>query len=228
MEPTSPSRRAPLRLSDSVHRQLNMYALAAGAAGLGVLSLAQPAEAKIVYTKTHRVLGPNQYYNLDLNHDGIVDFILSNYATYVEEVLVRRLVEGNGAAGSGRYPNYAYAMPAGKKIGPALPFKGILLAGYDSKIQSSRGSGYWVNVKNRYLGLKFKIKGKTHYGWARLSVKLVLHQGDHSLTPTLTGYAYETVPHKPIIAGKTEGPDEVTVKPGTASGSLGRLALGRK
>ena len=39
---------------------------------------------------------------------------------------------------------------------------------------------------------------------------------------TLTGYAYETVPNKPIIAGKTKGPDVITAQPG----GLGRLAQG--
>jgi hypothetical protein len=42
--------RKTANFSRSIHQQLNMYALAAGAAGVGVLALAQPAEAKIVYT----------------------------------------------------------------------------------------------------------------------------------------------------------------------------------
>jgi hypothetical protein len=61
-------------LSESVHQQLNMYVLAASAAGVGLLALAQSAEAKIVYTKTHVVIGTNHVYALDLNHDGVVDF----------------------------------------------------------------------------------------------------------------------------------------------------------
>jgi hypothetical protein len=51
----------------------------------------------------------------------------------------------------------------------------------------------------------------------RLSVKAV-----PVITATLTGYAYETIPNKPIIAGKTKGPDVITVQPGT----LGHLAAG--
>ena len=77
--------------------------------------------------------------------------------------------------------------------------------------------GHWVNVKNRYLGLKFQIKGKTHYGWARLSVQAI-----SQISATLTGYAYETIANKPIIAGKTNGPDVITVQPA----SLGHLAAG--
>jgi hypothetical protein len=38
----------------------------------------------------------------------------------------------------------------------------------------------------------------------------------------LTGYAYETIPNKPIITGKTKGPDAITLAPG----SLGALAAG--
>jgi hypothetical protein len=38
----------------------------------------------------------------------------------------------------------------------------------------------------------------------------------------LSGYAYETIANKAIIAGKTKGPDVITVQPG----SLGRLAQG--
>jgi len=44
----------------------------------------------------------------------------------------------------------------------------------------------------------------------------------------LTGYAYETIPGKPIIAGKTEAPDIISVQPNAALGSLGGLASGRK
>ncbi len=44
---TSSQPRTPSRLSDSLHHRLNMYALAASAAGVGVLALAQPAEAEI-------------------------------------------------------------------------------------------------------------------------------------------------------------------------------------
>jgi hypothetical protein len=75
----------------------------------------------------------------------------------------------------------------------------------------------WNNVKQAYLGLKFVIKGKTHFGWARLKVSV--DPLKLSITAILTGYAYETTPGKPIIAGATKGPDE-------QAGSLGALAAG--
>ena len=78
------------------------------------------------------------------------------------------------------------------------------------------------NVSNRYLGLKFTINGKTHYGWARLNVSFQINQGRGTLKATLTGYAYETIPNKAIVAGRTKGPDVVTLEPA----SLGHLARG--
>ena len=66
--------------------------------------------------------------------------------------------------------------------------------------------------------LKFKIKGKIHYGWARLSVDNFVND----ITATLTGYAYETIPNKPIIAGRTKDPDVVTVQPASLGRCMGR------
>jgi hypothetical protein len=93
---------------------------------------------------------------------------------------------------------------------------------FDGCCGTKTWSGPWVNhgkgVKHRYLGLKFNIKGRFHFGWARLTVGTT----QFSFTATLTGYAYETVPNKPIITGKTKGPDVTTVEPA----SLGHLAAG--
>jgi len=43
-----------------------------------------------------------------------------------------------------------------------------------------------------------------------------------TLSATLTGYAYDTIPGKRIVAGKTKGPDVITAQPTT----LGHLAAG--
>ena len=39
-----------------------------------MLALALPAEARIVYTKAHRVIRVDSNYKLDLNRDGKADF----------------------------------------------------------------------------------------------------------------------------------------------------------
>ena len=80
----------PSKLSDSMDRRLNMYALAAGAAGVGVLALTPPSEAKVIYTPAHIVIGAGQTYKLDLNHDGIVDFGLQIYTCTTENCSIKR------------------------------------------------------------------------------------------------------------------------------------------
>jgi len=225
--------RTPSKFSDSLQHQLNMYALAASAAGVGVLALSCPAEAKIVYTRAHIVLPgqSNSWCYLDLNHDGVMDFKFSHgyfYSTELDEfgTLVSMAPykrNGNGVMGVN---GSASALRAGVKVGPAGRFSrfGRMAFGVGHIQTQSRThfSGAWADggdgLNNRYVGLQFAIKGKLHYGWARVSVSAF------RFTATLTGYAYETIPNKPIITGKTKGPDVVTVEPAT----LGRLALGRR
>ena len=221
--------RSTAELSDSVHHQLNMYALAASAAGVGMLALAQPAEAKIVYTPVHLVLsrGPLA---IDLDNDGTVDFVLldkyhrngqttNNFWLYVNPAH-----SGNAAAGSqGTYFRSAFALNRGSQIGPKDRFNGNLMAFACSFMSTTDCHvGNWFDVSNRYLGLKFRIDGKTHYGWARLNVSFKLNKG---IIATLTGYAYESVPSKPIIAGETHGANDALAS-GTQPASLGALAAG--
>jgi hypothetical protein len=220
--------RTPSKLSESLHHRLNSYALAASAAGVSLLALAPPAEAKIVYTPVHHVIGPNSRYQLRLNHDK-TDFTLVNFASFptnghVCSVFQQPAQRGNKAMGSfGRGSVLDWALYRGKTIGPSVASR--FYAGNAKLVDSwsvggCEGSifGRWYNVTNRYLGLMFQIKGKTHYGWARLSVTVKAE----TITATLTGYAYETIPNWGIIAGKTKGLDVITVQPAT----LGALAAG--
>ena len=84
-------------------------------------------------------------------------------------------------------------------------------------------------VRDRYLGLKFVINGQTHYGWARFSVSIP-NAKVLNYTAILTGYAYETEPHMPIVAGQqTTAVTTGSLLPeslNTAAQSLGMLARG--
>src|SRR5215831_15886156 len=112
--------------SDSVPRNLNMYALAAGAAGVSMLALAQPADAKIVYTPTNVKFGEGSTYNLDLNHDGITDFVIDNvnnngwckgrrWRNYY--LIAKPANHGNGVVA--RFSSFASALYRGAQIGPS-------------------------------------------------------------------------------------------------------------
>jgi hypothetical protein len=213
--------RKTANLSDSVQRKLNMYVLAANAAGVGALASAQPANAKIVYTPAHvRIVGR---VNLDLNHDGIADFTIKTNVHHETSWMNVFSFRQNRVWGSVRYGTRvsASALPAGVRVGPnqAKFQKGpscyfsashyppckYMADTYRNATFSTTSRGFpWVNVTSGYLGLEFHIKGKIHYGWARLNRKTVKDKF------VLTGYAYETIPNKPIITGKTKGPEDLS------------------
>jgi hypothetical protein len=239
-----PRRPGATHLSEIVLRNLNSYALAASAAGVGILALAQPAESEIIYTKTHTNITPNTTLQLDLNHDGIVDFQLKDTFSRglgwsYGQINAAPAQKNNQVWGHTYLQRYAYgsAFYAGVEIGP----KGQFLAGSALMARTSFNGGVavrgasctspWANVTNRYLGLKFAISGEAHFGWARLSVSC----SQTHIGAVLTGYAYETVANRPIITGKTTGTDEnentfqplpSDEKPVVQPATLGRLALG--
>jgi hypothetical protein len=215
MKRSSPPR-GIAKLSESVHQQLNMYALAAGAAGVGMLVLAQSAEARIVYTAAdvhfHTDTQHKKFvYKLDLNHDGIVDFTITdeigtNMGGSSFLWMGAQGATGSNAVQEASYPGWAAALSVGAPIGNARIFKGTG-AMFGQPCPSCRGYGYWGGRGNRYLGVRFTIRGKTHYGWARLSVQPEFK----TITAVLSGYAYETIPGKAIRAGqRKETADEPT------------------
>jgi hypothetical protein len=226
-------------LPQSVHQRLNMYAVAASAAGVGMLAVAPPSEAKIVYTAAHISITPNHTILLDLNHDRTTDFSFRNVlsTTSVGSFRSDRLsIFPRGAnqiwghkTGAGGH--YASALAAGIKVGPSGAFSAgsrSMAYGRDD-VGSYYCEGKWNGAQKRYLGLKFTIQGKTHFGWARLNVTCNLYK----VNAVLTGYAFETMANKAIVTGKTKGPEEVVERsdaaltaPTSKPSGLGLLAMG--
>jgi len=211
-----------------------MYALAASAAGVGALVFAQPAEAKIIYTPANTPIVNGT--SLDLNHDHKVDFRFATLVTETPDTSAggfflsvfpanpKNMIWGTSLSvcrTSCKRMGWASALGAGVRIGPnkkKFQQGNNPMGNWWWGIWGTGSGGPWKKAHG-YLGLRFSIQGKAHYGWARIAIK---EAGKGGIT--LTGYAYETIPNKPIITGKTKGPDVITAQPAT----LGRLALGRK
>jgi hypothetical protein len=215
--PSGPCKRA--KLPESVQHRLNMYALAASAAGVGMLALTPPAGAEIIYKSVHVPIGRSHRVFLDLNQDGKVDFefhetfLTTSSVGEAHSLILSALPNHKGNQIWG-VNHKASALAAGFLIGPKGRFSyGKKAMAVDQYQDGTGGSGTcgdpWNNVKNHYLGFKFTINSKTHFGWARLNVTCVTMFGNHVVSGLLTGYAYETIPGKAIIAGKTAGADEV-------------------
>lgn len=240
--PPSKSKR-PFRPCD-LEQHLSRYALAAAAAGVGILAPLQSSEAEVVYTPAHQQIAPNTTIKIDLNHDGIADFAIKDtFSTYffssLGQISAVPLQSQNKVWGhTVSQRAYASALFSGALIGPKgqfLPATGPMaevsfLGGKRSPMASVSCTEPWANVTHRYLGLKFVVAGEVHFGWARLDVQCFANSS--RIGGLLTGYAYETLADRPIFTGQESGTadvDDPSWQPGPAvlkPATLGRLAQG--
>jgi hypothetical protein len=218
--------------SAELEKRMAAYA-AIGVAGACLLSASPDAEAKVIYTATNVVIDQGTTFDLDVNQDGIVDFVFSNGgSTFIQlfgvipQAHANAVVDEGFCISSNLQPrNAPAALPSGQQIGKQLNFRpyGQCMRSfvyYDTQ-------GHWQHVTNKYLGLAMRIDGQIHFGWARLSTSGVLN-----FRAVLTGYAYETEAGKPIVAGD-EGAGthdgkspEPAIKSVEGGLRLGELALG--
>jgi hypothetical protein len=211
---TYPTDSAKKTSSNNLNRQIGLYSLAAAVAGVSMLALAEPAAGEVVVTKktipiptaplgTHPVL-------ISMANNGVDNFSFDLDSFTLSSRIGRQLeVWGfnppDGVLAVTPFDGTALALPRGAKIGPSA----TVFYKYGALIERTRsyGSGrvshgYWGgNPKDHYLGVRFAINGKTHYGWIRLTVTSNVKLNRPTLSATITGYAYETVPNKPILAG---------------------------
>jgi hypothetical protein len=231
-------------LPETTDHRLRLYALAASAAGVSMLALAQPAKGEVIVTEKTIPIPISSYYFpppkpvlISLNNNSINDFyfLLYSFAYHSFRIdLTVRPLEGGAVAGSwnGKDSSSAFALRHGAKVGPSAHFSSRGQAnieraqGFDaSSIYSRKLYGKWGGNADRFLGVRFLINGETHYGWVRLTVTTE----PRGFSATITGYAYETIANKTIVAGPPSTAAGVQLQQNDGSlGSpvLGMLALG--
>jgi hypothetical protein len=237
MSRSSVGPRTKQQLSESFTTNLNAYALAAGAAGVSILAITQPAAAEVVFTPANKLIQINYYSILDLNHDGIGDFKFNQYSVnyrYFRQTLImwpngkNAVIESNGypavlSRGAPIGPEQAFVNGSRFRFAGTIGFEGSTSTSKHRGVNSSRHWGPWWNAQDRYVGVAFTIGHAIHYGWIRLS----LSPSYHSFQTTMTGFAYETVANRTIYAGQLSDeeasalPDRAPVEP-----MLGMLAIG--
>ncbi len=226
------------------------YSLAAAAAGVSLLAMVQPAVGEVIVTKKSIPIpvgkeGSSKPIYLSLANNGVNDlsFTLFQDSYGPGRTLTVAAVNKNldGVMMGGGWDPYAQALAQNTKIGASAPF-----FGYDGLVELSASSGankyckgYWGtnlthiyfgcgNPKNKYMGVKFQLNGKTHYGWVRLNIKTTSNPNGAPLTATITEYAYESVANKTIKAGATTSTAMVPAEDtqNEVGPSLGMLAAG--
>jgi hypothetical protein len=147
---------------------------------VSLAALAAPAEGEVVYTGAHQLIDREQSFAIDLNHDGIPDFTIQNAlrktsaGTYFSAQLgVKPNVAVGGEVLCRFHPYMAAALQKGAVIEARGPFKGEqnvdMAVVFRFEDEGTYSFGYWLGQSNAYLGLRFKINGVVHYGWARLT-----------------------------------------------------------
>lgn len=194
------------------------------------------ADAEIIYTPQTGHFTSGRLL-IDLDQNGTADFELAKHSVFNTfssggfARLQQLTVGADFASGSVIASNgSAAALMYGGLIGSVRKFhnahtRRANMAFFDwaadSSISAKNAGGNWINTQNRYLGVRFKINGATHYGWIRCSVQ---NTGNNTLATSIDGFAYETTPDQSLLAGQTA--EGQFGNAANASGSLGQLAQG--
>lgn len=170
-------------------------------------ALAGPAHAEVVYTPVGVTINGNGSFKIDLNHDGVTDFVLrsvsqlticGNRGGLIGSTTIKPAITGNGVVVS--HLDFAAVLPSGVPIDNTDTFymsKAVVTQFFLCEFQQTQVAGY--------LGLEFQINGKTHYGWAQIQIYAQFGIQTGSMRTTLVGFAYETIAGQAINTGQTSG-----------------------
>jgi hypothetical protein len=207
-------KRVPTResepLPERVNKRLTAYALAAGAAGVGLLALAEPARADIITVTIPISIPAHSIGILKINGHSELKFFptITTFGTKTMDIL----------GGFRAFPSLegAFMLPPlakGAPIGPRAKFFDFaeVVCSVCQTFGGGTTRGPWGR-KSGYLGFEFLSNSKTHFGWAHLKV------GTNPFSAYISEFAYDTVPGQSIEAGQTS--------PIPEPGTLTLLALG--
>ncbi len=181
--------------------------------------------SKIIYTdvKPDSAIGS---YNLDLNNDGITDFVfsisnkqivcdpnpMSGNSLLFFNILSLTPSNGNNEIITDGTSTLALDSSSAIISDSLWTTASQTLIDWSSpgtgRCSTFPAGGHWLNVSDKYLGLKFIKNNNTYYGWARLtsSSKFATSPAPHLVMVQLIlkDYAYNSIPNQTILAGQTK------------------------
>ena len=181
-----------------------------------IAAIALPAEAEIVYTPANISIPVGSSYNIDLNQDGVTDFtirssLLQDYCNDGDGFMWSLTVtsaNGNAVVTSLGHIGSSWAAALLNSVpvngGEGFVTGSSTMAALAWGFCGTGTLGEWLNLPDRYLGLKFRdANGGVHYGWAKLSTAAYVDGQGHLHNSTiLSGFAYETIAGRQIFTGQ--------------------------
>jgi len=227
-------------LPAKLERQLRSYAVAASAAGVALLACAAPVNARIVCGKPGLLLQGNETFPVDPAKQQYAPFNLAQTWTYRQScgrsscwtyLWNRAFFTPNTAGASEMLASNSFpaALSSGAEIGPRGRFGkgksyGVLFSyGNIGGGTAKHHNGNFGFGTNSYVGYKFSIAGKDHFGWARLEAEL----NQKKTTTKLPTFGYETVPGKALRAGACDDFSQSQLAPQDSREAADQDALGK-
>ncbi|HXC43906.1 MAG TPA: hypothetical protein VNY51_10350 [Candidatus Dormibacteraeota bacterium] len=219
--------RRPANLAGALSHRLDAYALAAAAAGVGVLACSLPSEATIICKDASVTLSGTQTFPLNPANQQIAPFNIVQTTQYFYN-----FSSSLGFWNRGFFlPNpqgvmlsvandLPAALSAGALIGPSANFAqgnsyGLLFTYGPGSLYSSKGGGTVKKHRGNfrfgetnYVGFRFLVSGQYSYGWARIDVTFQNSQTSPKVVETrmkIPVYGYESTPNTAIVAGSCSG-----------------------
>lgn len=186
--------------TSSLSKKLASY----GALTAAIAGVAEAQGQSVIYTDITPDFsgGMGTEYFLDLDNNGTPDFRFhansGYYGYYGGNLYLQPLTASNEALGSlGSVGSYAYPFALDNGAVISANAAGSWLNNSYMSLNYGGADGNFINVTDKYVGLRFNINGNTHYGWVRIDVGLT--GGDPW---TVKDYAYADTPNIGIIAGQ--------------------------
>jgi len=177
------------------------------------LAMKNRSAAQIIYTDIqdttiYPAFSLGNHYALDLNNDGQVDFnfefwkfsaestgyFIQSFSLYAYHQYGNQ-IEGTGINASALHEN---DIIDGSK--PWISHSAVL-GQYNSAIYSTTSffssGGNWINITDRYLGVRLIENTDTLYGWIRMDVNI-------KDSMVIKDFAYNTIPNEQILAGEID------------------------
>lgn len=174
--------------------KLAMYSLTA----IGVIAMSEDATSQIFYTDVHEdmQMGDTSSFIFDIDEDKFHDLmVFQAFSATAQMVMAQRAKDTEILGKSAGDYMYPLALDANFQLDTINNDWRIRDFG-TMNFQGSGAYGYWQGVTDKYIGLKLKINGKPHFGWARLDV------AKNAKSFIVKDYAFEFTPGKPIKTGE--------------------------